>query len=279
VFILSSTNTQAFVYFARNLTRATYKQAIKIRNEINGIADFYILSYRQDLNLNNFEKEFAQNIIIVSRDTLEKNCADLNNKYSTSNDWKIMPGHLDLAQISLIKTIKEYNFYWFCEDDVRFGGDMSSVIELFKHNLSDLLCTNLRAIPNQWFFKNTYKNINNDTPKLLSFLPFFRISRAGINNIYEAYAQGSGGHHEISWPNILISNDFTVQDFHESDPMLYTSDKTRLSMGWGSFCYFPPKLFINEKSGLLYHPVKPLKEYFKMYKKFITMKIKKRIHS
>jgi hypothetical protein len=190
-----------------------------------------------------------------------------------------MPGNLDLAQISLVKMIKEYDYYWFCEDDVRFGGNMSSVLDRFKHNSSDLLCTNLRSIPKQWFFKHTYKNNNDDDPKLLSFLPFFRVSRAGINNIYQAYEQGSAGHHEISWPNILNSNGFTVEDFDNTDPMLYTSNKTRLSMGWGSFCYFPPKLVINRKSGLLYHPVKPIKDYVKMYKKYIALQIKKRLNT
>ena len=275
---MSSTNTQAFVYFARNLTHTTFKQATKIKNELNGKADFYILSYRQDSNLNSFEKHFAKNIIIVTRDTLEKNCVNFNNKYSRSKDWKIMPGNLDLAQISLVKMIKEYDYYWFCEDDVRFGGNMSSLTSRFTDNMSDLLCTNLRPIPKQWFFKHTYKNENDRSPQLLSFLPFFRVSRAGVNHICQAYEQGSGGHHEISWPNILNSNGCTVQDFHIIEPMIYTSNKTRLSMGWGSFCYFPPKLFINNKSGLLYHPVKPLKDYFKMYKKYIALQIKRRLN-
>lgn len=267
--------SQAFVFFARDLTPATYKIAKKIQQQLATTARFYVLSYREDKELNGFEETFKDCFFIVDRQTLEHECNQYTAKYNNSDSWRIMPGNLDLAQITLTKLIPRADFYWFCEDDVRFGGDFAKLINSYTTNTADLLCTNVRPVPAHWFFLKTYKNDAMPNPEVLGFLPFFRINTAGLQALETAYKEGCGGHHEISWPNILISKNLSVADFNNEKNNVYTSDLTRMSLGWGSFCYFPPKLYYRKNSGLLYHPVKPFKPYVVLYKKYIQRLVTK----
>ncbi|MGQ8365232.1 hypothetical protein [Glaciecola sp. 1036] len=261
--------------FARELSPVTYKLAKKIQTDVSEHADFYILSYREETNLNKYESEFKDCFYVVSRKDLSEHCSQYHNKYNDTAEWKIMPGNLDLAQIVFTSIVSGYSYYWFCEDDVRFTSNYGSLVTAYDAVEDDLLCTNLRKIPDRWFYKNTYLSNDSVVPDKIGFLPFFRVSSSAIDCLIDEYSKGAGGHHEISWPNLLARNNLSVKDLKTYVPNLYTSNKNRLSLGWGTFCYFPPKYFVVPGTKRLYHPVKPFAAYVTLYKKYLLRNLSK----
>lgn len=266
---------QAFVFITRGIENANMAAVVKkIDEQVSPFASFFIMSYREDLSLSKYELPYKDRICIINRKLLASHSHHYKNKYHGGSDWKLIPGNVDLAHMTFAKLHTEFDYFWFCEDDVRYTGDLGEFISNHDSVSAEMLCTNLRPVPDKWFYKTTYDDDIGAETVMICLLCFYRMSKHAFEIIDAAYEQSIGGHQEISMVNILTANGKEVLDFNTvSDTKAYTSNLNRLSMNGGTFCYFPPKLFALRGKNLLYHPIKPLKPYLKLYWKHFKQKI------
>jgi len=227
-------------------------------------------------------EKFSGNINgIEHRIYSEKSISDMffksQPKYQPNN-WTIMPGNLDLCQLRFIKDHPNYDYYWFCEDDVRYTGDFNEFIANFKHCEDDLLCTNKRTIHPDWAHRQSYTcPFSKSEPNICVFLPFFRLSKTGAQVLTSAFNIGWSGHHEILWPAIFEHYDLKISDFNDHGSSYYTSNLESEGIGPGTFVYEPPRAFAGFKKNKLWHPVKPFRDYFFRTKELVRRKTKERI--
>ncbi|QPG06411.1 hypothetical protein IT774_04255 [Salinimonas marina] len=260
-----------FVLFSR----AIDKNAKNLARQFDGNGDFCVLTY-DDTGEANDEIDDGIRHVVYNRRSLNTVFTGCAPKFAMEN-WAIMPGNLDLAHLLFVNQNQDYDYFWFCEDDVRYTGDMSSLIRKFEHHNDALLATNYRGYGPEWWPQNSYVSpVEASMSDKSVFLPFFRISKKAAHILIKAYANGWSGHHEISWPSVLRYNKLAITDLN-SITKCYTSSPEVMGMGPGTFIYMPPKLFAGFEKNMLYHPVKPFQEYKK--RKWFRMKknIKKAI--
>lgn len=194
-----------------------------------------------------------------------------NKGLNEQRQFSLKPGNCDLPIIMFARKFPDYDYFFVMEDDVTYTGDIATLVTELSSDDADLLCTHLHDCPKKWDYKSSFTSQITDysEPLKLCFLPFFRISKQGINAIDEAYQHGLFGHHEIVWPFVLFKQNMTVQDIGGTN--VYTSPAyiNKYYQGFvdstgrknGSFTPTPPKLKTGRKKNTLYHPIKPFKPY------------------
>lgn len=258
------------VLFSREIDR----NARKLIQQFDGKYDSYVLTYDDQGDEKN-EVENGIRHVVYNRKSLGKLFGNSAPKFH-NNDWKIMPGNLDLCQLLFFHHFSKYHYYWFCEDDVRYTGDMVKFINKFAECHDDLLVTNYRKMYANWWHQRSYVSPEpNSISDKTVFLPFFRISNRAAQDIITAYANGWSGHHEISWPSILRYYGRSVTDINTVVKGCYTSSPQNEGMGPGTFIYVPSRLFAGRRKNTLYHPVKSFSEY----KRRMTLRIKRMIRN
>lgn len=190
------------------------------------------------------------------------------------NDWALIPGNCDIPILAFFRLNKNYNRYWLVEDDVDYSGDIKTLIGDLSKNEADLQCTHLHRGWNEWTYNATLKGEGarqfNFSDTFLCFLPFFAISRRGLRVLDDAYSCGWAGHHEQTWPTILLEAGLSVRDIGGSGEFVISEDKDRHYYGiaaqsrnkTGSFTPTPPRLFTGRRPDTLWHPVKPFDQWF-----------------
>lgn len=257
-----------FVLFSREMD----KNARKLIHQFDGKYTSYILTY-DDQGAEKNEVQNGIRHVLYNRKSLEKLFGNSTPKFH-NNGWKIMPGNLDLCQLLFVHQFCSYRYYWFCEDDVRYTGDIATFISNFHECQDDLLVTNYRKMNANWSHRHTYASpVPNSMSDKLVFLPFFRISNQAAQDIITAYANGWSGHCEICWPSILSYYGRSITDINIVVKGCYSSSPQKKGMGPGSFIYEPPKLFPGVRRNTLYHPVKSYSEY----RRRMTSRIKRMI--
>ncbi|QJR81980.1 DUF3405 domain-containing protein [Alteromonas pelagimontana] len=225
-----------------------------------GKCDFFVLTYDDSGEAFNRNVNGVQHVV-YNRASLRALFKDSAPKFH-ENNWTIMPGNLDLCHLAFAHDHPQYDYYWFCEDDVRYTGSFFDFISAFDASNDDLLATNYREIVQGWKHRRSFVTPqNNVSIEKTVFLPFFRISSSAAKTLIIAYGEGWAGHHEIAWPTVLTYYGKTVEDIKTVVPDCYTSTPTKMGMGPGSFTYEPSKLLTGIKRNTLYHPVKPFGEY------------------
>ncbi|WP_018983107.1 hypothetical protein [Salinimonas chungwhensis] len=246
-----------FVLFSGDCNRYAQRTVKRLSKHL----PCYILSYIEDAQEEIIEyPNFTH--IIVTRDSLKSIFFDCSPKFNNKN-WQIMPGNLDLAQLCMCEKFSKYNYYWFCEDDVRYTGNLSSFIDKMRQYRHDLIATNYRNILSGWAHIDSFQSPIDIQPTKTVFLPFFRVSQDAAQTIITSYRKGWAGHHEVSWPTILEFHRKQVIDLKELLPKAYTSNTDAMGMGPGTFIYEPSKLIAGFRKNTLYHPVKTGDVYYK----------------
>lgn len=268
---------QCFVFFCRQLDRKNTAILSKLADGIKQHVDIYVLSYIEQGHLNLVEtpNDFIKAHITITRSTLEEQFANFPNKYRSSN-WAIMPGNLDLVHIAFANIFSQYQHYWFCEDDVRYSGNIKTLIDYFaNYDQVDLLATSYRKHNPNFAHQHSLKIPENhgQNYQMRTFLPFFRVSKTAIETLINAYISGWAGHHEIAWPNILLSAKKTIKDINDFERVFYSDHTSEKVTRYGSFVYQPPKLLAGKKADYLWHPIKPPKAYFKRKVRTMLTKI------
>lgn len=264
---ISTYDDHCFVLFSRHVN----KFALQLKKELQGTCDYFLLTYAENDKQVIDELDTGIKKSVYNKNSLKERFSNYTPKFNREN-WKIMPGNLDLCQLRFIQDHPGYTHYWFCEDDVRYTGQFAALIDELSVSTADLLATNRKSIVEGWWHKNSFRapvgdQVGEITPTENIFLPFFRISKKGAETIQSAYEKGWAGHHEVSWLSILEYHGLQVADINSLGRQYYTSNPNKLGMGPGTFIYSPPKLIPGLKRNMLYHPVKPFGEYFKRQKK------------
>jgi len=184
-------------------------------------------------------------------------------------------GNGDLAPLRFFQERPDYDRYWIIENDVRFGGDWSSLFEELASSDADLLSTTvLRHADNpDWVFWHTLITGGEEIPldrRVKGFSPFARISRRLLEACDVRYREGWSGHAEVLWPTIAIETGFRVEDIGGDGPFTpaarrgryYYNTPNHWSLFPGTFVYrpcFTDRDLSGPKSrfpGWLWHPVK-----------------------
>lgn len=269
---------QCFIFLTRRINGQNRALLKSIDKQVSGIADFKILSYTDSSDFNCYRAknlDLVEKHVVITRDDLLALFGNIYpNKISSDESWSILPGNLDLVYLYFAIKHKNYDYYWLCEDDVRFTGNYSFLLRKFRRVKSDLIATNIRKAPERWphmksIFTGNDHYIYSDTS---AFLPFCRVSKKGFEKIDEAYRRGWRGHFEITWTNILTQADATFSDFNDHHIRNYYSSNIKtMEMNDGSFTFMPPKLEVGKKKNFLYHPIKKPHAYKKNMKWFKKM--------
>jgi hypothetical protein len=266
--VMLNQKKHCFIFLNREVNNLT----IRAYNQVKDYCDFYSLAY----NPNGSSKDekiiptkFGFDYIECNEVMLRKTFSYCDQKIN-SEDWKVMPGNLDLCHLYFMQIKSNYDYYWFCEDDVVYTGNLIKLLETFETRNEDLICTNIRPQPKGWTHAESLIIPNSQAPtRMLGFLPFFRVSKTAGETILEHYRKGWSGHHEISWPMIMLHSDLKIIDLKLVLPDLYTSNLKSMGLGSGTFVFSRPKLNLMLKKNKLYHPVKPINVFLKRYFKLI----------
>lgn len=126
------------------------------------------------------------------------------------------PKNIDLPLMAFFQQEPDYDYYWVIEYDVRFTGHWQFFFSHFRHNTSDLLATTLfdHAIRPQW---PHWKSLRSPVQiplaeRTRAILSFYRLSRAALQSLHEAYTRGWGGHYEVTIPTFLKHQGYTLED-------------------------------------------------------------------
>jgi hypothetical protein len=126
-------------------------------------------------------------------------------------------GNVDLAPMRFYRERPDYDRYWIIENDVRFGGDWSSLFEELAASEADLLCTTVQTHADNpgWAHWHTLRTAGEEIPlarRWKGFIPFGRVSRRLLEACDARYREGWSGHSEVLWPTIASESGLRVED-------------------------------------------------------------------
>lgn len=185
----------------------------------------------------------------------------------------LVPGnnHFPLLQFYLAN--RNYDYYWYIEDDVRYNGNWNNLFGFFKERPSqpDFLSTHIRTYQEQpsWFWWNSIQHNTKFIPfylRIKSFNPIIRISNEALNFLHHClYTCKWQGHHEALLPTLLFLEGFKIEDFGGQGSFVYTemknrfyidSDSNEIGMNGTSTFRYRPAIESMTVKNKLYHPVK-----------------------
>lgn len=256
------------VLFLTNKEDATIISAYKaLKGGTADQADTYLLYHKRQPNI-------PESILCHDPFTFDDSILSSLNYTPLSGD--LVPGSNHFPLFAFYLKYPDYNYYWYIEDDVRYGNEWKSFFSFFSDNniQSDFLTCHVRSYIEDphWYWWNTLKHpIKVNIPeaaRLLSFNPIFRISKKAIQFLHQELLSGWIGHHEVLLPTLLKNAGFRVNDFGGTGKFVLPKCKARFyrpaeqsssdhSLNSGSM-RFRPFIQDNEMTeSLLYHPVKP----------------------
>lgn len=189
--------------------------------------------------------------------------------WAGDNDSRLVPGNVDLLPLHLHRTTEAYDRYWIVEYDVEYTGDWRAFFGHFRDNDSALLGTTLqpyRVLPEFHWWDSVEAPEPIDREDLYrGFFPVMRLSRAALEALDTAYAEGWTGHFEVVVPTALHRSGLGIEDIGGEGPFVrpgnenrfYTNTPWRTGLGPGTFKYRPARRWPGLRRGKLWHPVKP----------------------
>lgn len=190
------------------------------------------------------------------------------------NNWVLIPGHCDVPILKFFRENRAYDRYWLLEDDVDYSGEAGDLINELATFGEDLVCTHLHKGWEEWTYSRTLRCGPEPVPAaedtLLCFLPLFIISNAGLCAIDEAYRNGWSGHHEQVWPTVVKKSGLSIRDIGGDGEFVESKYRNHFYVGgpgnktnkFGSFVPTPPRLRVGARKNTLYHPVKPIGQWW-----------------
>jgi hypothetical protein len=186
--------------------------------------------------------------------------------------WKLNPGNTDLIMLHFISEHPDYDYYWGIEYDVHYEGKWSFLMDAFSKSSADLLTTTIyrhmktpgRNLATPPFISPTNRVYRSEA-LIKSFLPIYRLSKRGAQEIHNAYCDGCGGHYEITWPTILYNSGFVLEDIGGNGPWVQPENLNRFyfntprtpSLSPGTFVFRWAFKAVPHQANILWHPVKP----------------------
>lgn len=213
--------------------------------------------------------------------------------------FSLKPGNVDIAFLLAAKARPGYARYWFIEDDVAASGSMGVVLTRLAAFDEDFLCTHLHQGDPGWDYVPLFNFAAHGAPLIanykLAFIPFFRLSAAGVEALDAAYRANWCGHAEMVLPAVMTHAGLRIRDIGRSGAddgqahtgqahtgsintglinsgPFYTGGPVLTPMGTiktGGFVPTPARLRPGTPAGMLWHPVKPFGDWLTSWRKRI----------
>lgn len=238
------------------------EQIMKIHNEMNKHADFFVL-----LQVDNIKRISLPSFINVYPYTIESINA---LGYEPLNDT-IIPGSNHFSLLQFYHDYPHYDYYWNIEYDVFFNGKWIDFFKWFEDKDIDFFSSHIATLDEmpEWEHWNDIKinskEYNNISLFLKSFNPIYRLSNKALNCIDNFHQTGNVGHHELLIPTILNYFNFSIGDFGgngtyicHSKELFYSKSNYASTWYGDSTMRFRPLFHLDEivDTNRLYHPVK-----------------------
>ncbi len=185
----------------------------------------------------------------------------------------ILPGHAHFPVFQFFRDNPDYDYYWVLEYDVKFSGEWRLFFDSFLKTDADFLTCHIRPYADErdwpWWELNHPQEAIPLNERLRSFNPIYRISKAALLFLHQAFKSGWRGHYEVALPTLLHKNGLSIRDISGSgkytipgmDNLFYSSSESSSggTLTSGTFRYRPAFWRYGREKNKLYHPVKPLK--------------------
>jgi len=195
---------------------------------------------------------------------------DLNYRPLKNN---LIPGSCHFALLNFYLSNRNYDYYWYIEDDVIFNGKWSTFFNYnVKDHSTDFRSCHIRTFQDEPFWA-WWKTLNHPQYRisnnllLRSFNPIFQISNNALSFLDFSLTSGWAGHYEVLIPTLLNLNGYIISDFGGSGQIARSSltnkfyidcvDDPSGIISDGTMRY-RPEISVDEISEVnkLYHPVK-----------------------
>lgn len=239
---------QAVGFFTPNFEPEVQRRYLKLKRELGGLADLYIVA-----------KAGAQVPAQFAEETCFYEFEALASSAPRVLGTSLLPGNCHLTMLAFAHRFPGYEHYWQIEYDVVFTGCWSTFWSAYATREADLLVSHLRTQdqePGFLFWSSLVWNNPDNRQPVRAFLPIYRISRRGLEVLHQAVEQGAHGHFEGLIPSVLRAHGLKIEDFGEG--RFYTSCHSRDGlMCLGTMRFRPEHGKHLLGKNLLYHPVKP----------------------
>jgi hypothetical protein len=186
-------------------------------------------------------------------------------------------GHHDLPTMRFFLDHPDFDRYWMIEDDVRCSGPWTEIFAELARSRADLLMAVVQDHSEApgWHWWDTLVTGKDTLPltrRIKGFLPFCGLSAAFLQAVDLKYRHGWGGHYEVTWPNIALVSDLSIEDIggegaytpSERRGRFYTCTSGNKDLFPGTFVYRPAffDMGVSEfgaqmaPQSTLWHPVK-----------------------
>jgi hypothetical protein len=264
---MSNTAKVAFVYLTNNPSK-TRKNVKKLKQQLSKLdnVELFICGYGTRAAQTEFE-----GIPFYTWDETQALGLGFLSKHRFDSSGKLIfiPGNADYNHLLFYHQHSEFDYYYFCEDDVVYTGCMSELVTELQTQDAALLCTHKARSFADWKYANmfVFGEYNSDLPKYLAFLPFNRISNEAFKSIIHAYNKGLGGHFEMTYPYIMQTEGLEILDIGGSGEFVtpefrdkHYSGHSQNGQQFGTFICNPAFFAAGTQTNCLYHPVKAPKE-------------------
>lgn len=242
------------MYLSNKATEEIVNNFEKIRNNTQGRADCCYLYH----NMSNEIPDILNNkLYYCFTDQIFETLP-----YISLKERSIIPGcdHFPFLQFYLDNP--DYDYYWSVEDDVRFTGDWSVLLEAFADNNADFIggyIDTYDASP-EWGWWNSLKHVSGKmiplNERLKSFNPIRRLSNRAMATLHQYMSDGWYGHQEVLMPTIFQREGYKIVDMGGKGPFVPEGFEYRFYNN-ESHSYLPVAL--GNKPNFIYHAIKELK--------------------
>lgn len=232
--------TQALVVQTRTITEPTLRFISRLQKRLPDWVDLLVVGYDdQRPGVHRIDDSLSHRLLSHADVDWLRRKIHHDEAIAT-----LIPGNADWLMMWVARQHPEYTHIWWVEDDVRYGGNWRTLLETLRADPADLLTTRLltRDEDPEWsWWTHSHTPA---TTEYAAFMPFGRISRAGVEAVRAAYDAGWAGHAEAFVPTAVAAAGLLISDVTD----FYTPD---------SFRHRPFHLPSDVEGDLLWHPVRP----------------------
>ena len=131
-------------------------------------------------------------------------------KYNRISDNYV--GNPQFIILEFAKAHPEYEYFWFCEDDIFMpNGDYKEFFEECGNIECDLLLTHSISTIRPWYWTSYIKCSRRDLYPINQYIQLFRLSKEGADLISSQFRQEDKAHSEAVIPSIIYMNGLTTK--------------------------------------------------------------------
>lgn len=255
-------NRTAFLFYTHKASPAFLARIARMREELAGQCDLHVIGYFPSDDRVPAPFRTEPGFHAYGPDAM----ATLGYPVKGKAPFRITPGNSDMVFIRFALDHPQYQTFWLMEWDAVFTGPLPLLCGAFAESPSDLIGTNIIEFSPHWhhLHMNVIPPNWPGAPVLRAFLPVMRFSRRLIDAVDAFYRDGGGGHYEITWIFVALSQGMEVEDLGGDGRFVRPGNKNRFYTSTarvrdlypGTFRYRPTMRRPGGRPNMLYHPVK-----------------------